>query len=128
MSDGAFIPVKQRGRVRDYAWVDEQDVERVSKYGWVLVGGYAIATRCLSDAPLPSSPSMHRFILGLGLGEGVGHHINEDTLDNRRHNLAVYPDLTSHGVAPHPRRDARVRGHDLPPHDREVRLAERKAA
>ena len=120
-----FVPVYRRGRLETHAWVDDDDLERVAPYRWIWAG-YAIAgARLSSDLPALKGIPMHRFILNLGPFEGVVHHVNEDTLDNRRANLQVVPDLLAHGSLPHPRRNLACSGrrHQLPPHERLIALS-----
>lgn len=123
MNDTALIPVYRYGRLWDWAWIDAGYERLFSCLRWTLGGGPYAAT--------PALGIMHRYILGLKRCDGlVGHHINEDTLDNRRSNLQVAESLVAHGALPHPRRDAvsARRGHLLPPHERIVYLTERTAA
>lgn len=126
MTAAVFVPVYFRGRVFDYAWVDAEDAPRVLAYRWTLCGGHACAGHRLAQGvPSLHGIAMHRFVLGLGRGEGVIHHVNEDPLDNRRENLKQLPDMLAHGAEPHPRRDARcgIYGQRQPPHEREAALA-----
>lgn len=119
MTGYAFIPVRHWDETH-YAWVDADLEPLFLQHRWHCVGGYYATCVGLGI--------MHRYVLGLKKGDGlVAHHINEDSFDNRRQNLAVYPNLIEHGCAPHPRRDARCAGvphDDLPPFERLVALQE----
>ncbi len=116
MTTPHLVPIYWHGRIYDFALVDHEDFVRVSANRWTRVSGdYAVSGRGL----------MHRWILGLAKGEGIVHHINEDTLDNRRSNLMVCANTIEHGSQPHPRRDLVCGGtQDLPKHERELLIEE----
>ncbi len=112
------IPVLRGGRVFDHAWIDAVDAERVRAYTWVWAGGYAVAS---------GAGPMHRHILSLEPFDRVVHHVNEDTLDNRRSNLKVLASKIAHAGEPHPRRDRRCGGLQNPPHERVLALRDEAA-
>ncbi len=90
------IPVKRRGEIVAWALVDLRDFGLRSR-SWTL-SPYGYATS--------NGESMHRAILGLAKGDPrVGHHRNEDPLDNRRENLQVFASNSAHLMAPHPKAD-----------------------
>lgn len=101
------IPLHRKHRVVGHALVDEADADRVLAVRWTLTRsgramGYWKDHRRSTD--------MSRFVLGMVPGSGrFAHHINEDPLDNRRENLQVFATASEHGMAPHPKRDAKVR-------------------
>lgn len=76
----------------NFALVDEQDYEELSKYNWQLSHGYA--QRHLTNAECEARGigyktcvRMHNEILGEKVGEQDTDHINSNGLDNRRSNL-----------------------------------------
>jgi hypothetical protein len=79
------IPLRNRkGEIRDYAIVDDEDFERVSKLRW-HVRKKARNTQYVSHSFWPSrrSINLHNFILGY---KGVDHK-NGNGLDCQKHNL-----------------------------------------
>lgn len=71
-----------------YAWIDEEDFEKVTRYPWhthtVKYGHYA---RCdLGCGKTRTKLYLHRFIMDAPSDLQVDH-INGDSLDNRRKNL-----------------------------------------
>jgi hypothetical protein len=111
VGDGTLlVSVYWCGSLLTYAWVDEEDSHVVDRYPW------GAATRAYANG---REGLMHRLILGLAPGDRVGHHVNEDTFDNRRGNLLACLDALDHGSQPHPRRNLAAGGHPLPPHERE---------
>lgn len=82
--------------------VDLADLPLALSRKWTLGGSYVV-TNPVGD----ESPSLHRQIRGLKRGDPrVIHHINENTLDNRRENLMVCTGKSDAQCQPHPRRDA----------------------
>lgn len=75
------IPVGQN----NFALIDDEDFERVSRFVWSVNNGYAINQK--------SQPrQMHRYVMDAGLFEDTGlvvDHINRNRLDNRRSNLRI---------------------------------------
>lgn len=78
-----------------YAIVDQADFTELNQYKWQA--SYHgrngtdkwYARRSLGDG---QTISMQRHILGLKTGDRrVGHHKNDNTLDNRRENLEILP-------------------------------------
>lgn len=122
LGDTALVPVYHEGRFYDFAWIDAVDIGSVSgPRRWTrATGGYAISSAGL----------MHRLILDMQKGQGIAHHRNEDTLDNRRENLLVCADKLEHGFQPHPRRNAKCSrdGRALPLLPREVLIRDLAAA
>jgi len=77
-----------------WALIDDEDIEKCSEYRWhVLAMGKSkheyitgYKQRCYKQPRI----RLHRFILGLAKeDERVVHHINGDTLDNRKVNLQI---------------------------------------
>lgn len=64
--------------------IDRQDIDKTMKHSW-----------CISKTGYPVAningrvTKLHRFILGLSVGEGIVDHKNGNPLDNRRENLRV---------------------------------------
>lgn len=74
------------------AIVDDEDYDEVSQYTWYCKVDKKIlyAERRTNAESRRSTILMHRFILGLRLGDKkIVDHINHDGLDNRRCNLRV---------------------------------------
>lgn len=83
------IPYKEATR---YAYVDDQDYERVMAHRWHLRrhGRTWYAARYLTRPDgRQSHQAMHRFVLGVTDPDEVVDHINFNGLDNRRDNLRV---------------------------------------
>jgi hypothetical protein len=107
MQDAPYrlVPVSSRDGVV-HALVDPGDHERLLAHAWHLdTGGYPI--RSLSHhgrKAKRSSQSMHRQVMGLGVGDGCEvDHINRDKLDNRRSNLRlVTHSQNMQNLGPHP--------------------------
>ena len=66
------------------ALIDEDDVERVSKYNWYSMKGKHTHYGAVKFAEL--STTLHRFVLGAEKDQKVDHK-NGDGLDNRKANL-----------------------------------------
>jgi hypothetical protein len=91
------IPVWYRGKVADYALIDEEDFEMVSKHKWYLhpqqEGNGKGHQRFDAEARIRGTDGrkrtvrMHRLIMGLPPRHVFIDHINRRTLDNRRANL-----------------------------------------
>jgi hypothetical protein len=65
--------------------VDDNDFDKVSKYGWCInTGGYLIASRSING----TRPLLHRFITNAPKEMWVDH-ANHNLLDNRKSNLRV---------------------------------------
>jgi len=73
--------------------IDKEDFERCSRYRWQVrregksqidyVSGYLIGN-------YKNRIKLHRFIMGLNKGDSlIVHHINGNTLDNRKENLQI---------------------------------------
>lgn len=89
-----FIPVGKQ----DFAMVDDEDFEELSKYQWSLQRGrktkyaarsFKISTDC---GEKPATIGMHRQILGLPAGTGwelQTDHLDGNGLNNQRRNLEV---------------------------------------
>ena len=70
------------------ALVDDEDYEKVSKVQWHINQGYARGYPRQSLGLNVSHLVMHRYVLGLGVGDNrIVDHINGNKLDNRRINL-----------------------------------------
>lgn len=74
--------------------VDDEDVERISKYKWYIdrgsikSGAYYFITQGRNFPCKTGTVPFHRFIMGCNRGDGtVVDHINRNTLDNRKSNL-----------------------------------------
>lgn len=80
------IPVyTTRGRLHDWATVDDVDAELLGWLWKVNPEGYAVRY-----TKHEGTVRMHRQIMGLALGDPREvDHINHDPLDNRRHNLRI---------------------------------------
>jgi hypothetical protein len=94
MPDAAYIEVQVGGhyancRRRGVALVDVADAEAISAYRWSMHSNRGYAVRMAPVGGKQRLVLMHRFLLGLGLGDPDVDHINGDTLDNRRENLRV---------------------------------------
>lgn len=80
----------QKGVVRAWAVLDQEDYVRLWRYSWAMGGpnrSYASSNLGLGRGP---RVWMHRVIMGLTPGDGLEvDHINGDRLDNRRSNLRV---------------------------------------
>lgn len=86
--------------------IDPEDYNDLSAYAWhgswegsrrshQYVRGYHLADRCSH-----CNVRVHRVIMNLGKGDKrVVHHINGDTLDNRKSNLMIMP-MLEHSRAP----------------------------
>lgn len=72
------------------ALVDEEDVERCAPFRWCARGEppYVYAHRGEKKGGIYKSVGLHRFLLNAPDDREVDH-INHDTLDNRRTNLAI---------------------------------------
>lgn len=76
------IPMRNKSRqVVEYALVDADDFETVRQYAWRLTHGYATGT------VEGRSIFMHHFVFKKPSDGKVVDHINNDRLDNRKHNL-----------------------------------------
>ena len=78
------------------ALVDDEDYEWLSSFKWYACrkrsgnGAVIYATRDVVPTRQRIKISMHRQILGLFHGDGkICDHRNQNTLDNRRHNLRI---------------------------------------
>lgn len=70
-----------------FAIIDEEDFERVSKYKWSYINGYAKRAMVREDGKRRLYP-LHRFIMGIPPeSDLMVDHINFDRLDNRKQNL-----------------------------------------
>lgn len=79
-----------------YAYVDEEDYERVSAFKWYASvegrGTKVYAVRWVTDGKKRTKIRMHRFVLGLSprcIDGLVVDHVNGDSLDNTKANLEV---------------------------------------
>lgn len=80
-----------------FAWVSDEDYERVSQYKWYAsYHGSKMKGRdkwYARRTDQSGKTKMHRFIMGLEAGDKrVVHHINNNGLDNRRENLEIVQD------------------------------------
>lgn len=84
----ARVPLRAiDGSVKAHAIIDAVDADRINRWRWQLVEGYAART---ASQPRKHRVRMHRDLLGLIHGDGLeGDHVNHDTLDNRRINLRI---------------------------------------
>lgn len=84
------IPLRNRaGEVVAHALVDNADEVAITRHRWHLGHGYAKRSVYRADGTI-GTQSMHRAVLGLGVGDGGEvDHINGDRLDNRRANLRI---------------------------------------
>lgn len=100
MSAYEIVPVYYKKRIATFALCDPEDYEGVAEYRWLTARvhqqteelGYAMTV--VDGAPI----SMHRFVLGLGKGDGgFVHHINRHRRDNRKANLQICASKSEHG-------------------------------
>lgn len=70
----------------DFAKVDDEDYESLSRYTWHASPRYVTNTRKVSGKT--RSVLMHRMVMGLSSG-GEIDHINGDRFDNRKENLRI---------------------------------------
>lgn len=92
--------------------VDLVDLPLALSRKWSLNGGYAT-----SNPVGDESSALHRQIRGLKRGDPrVIHHINENTLDNRRENLMICSNKIDAQMQDHPQRDAACRTSGGGPH------------
>ena len=61
-----------------YAFVDEEEFEKINSFKWYLSNGYARSSK---------NEIMHRYIMGANIGDKSVDHINGNKLDNRKSNL-----------------------------------------
>jgi hypothetical protein len=90
MQDAGYrrIPVRAPKGVVHWAFVDDEDYERLSAHNWFLRKGYAV--RNAGGRTHHHQLRMHREVLGLDRGNPLEpDHINGVRLDNRRSNLRV---------------------------------------
>lgn len=83
------------------AKIDDADFDWLNQFSWFAVNkGKNGIPKFYAEAYFPKEKrmrkrnriSMQRFILGLKRGDiRVGHHKNNDSLDNRRDNLQIVP-------------------------------------
>lgn len=73
------VPLTGKKGKGEYAVVDDEDYEKISRYRWYYCDGYAV-----SDFGV----RMHRFIMNPPQ-DLVIDHTNHDRLDNRRSNLKI---------------------------------------
>lgn len=90
------------------ALIDDCDYELVSKYKWYAMprdkaGKYHAATAICGDTYF-----MHRLILGVNNPNQIVDHVDNDGLNNQRHNLRVGTQLTNAYHRPK-RGDSRLR-------------------
>lgn len=74
-----------------FAIIDDEDYERLSKYTWEYLNGYAIRRQHIkyeSGKAIVKRYRMHREIMGTPIGLETDH-INGDRLDNRKSNLRI---------------------------------------
>lgn len=77
-----------KGHVVAFAEVDDCDYERVAYYHWTRLPGYK--TFYAMTRVRKQSISMHRFILGLGKGDGrIVDHRDRNGLNNKRDNIWI---------------------------------------
>jgi hypothetical protein len=91
----------------EFALVDDEDYESVSKFNWYKIrGGYAARTVHLGPNPnkkgkyLSKVIYMHRMIMCVS-SEFVIDHINQDKLDNQKSNLRICDqsiNMTNYGL------------------------------
>ncbi len=79
------VPLSSRKYPGLFAFVDEQDCERVSQYLWGVVS-YKRTFYARTLIPGQGRVTLHRFILGVGRGVNVDHE-NHNGLDCRRCNI-----------------------------------------
>ena len=99
MTDYIGVPlISARGEKFGWALVDLEDAYRVTKHRWTVnTQGWAVAR---IDG---KSVLMHRYILNCTPGYGHVHHVNEDKLDNRRHNIKWFETAAEAAAQPHPK-------------------------
>jgi len=70
--------------------IDPEDYEKIKRYHWRLVrsNSCSYAVRKFTRQGKTFYVRMHRQIMNCPKGKEV-HHINHDTLDNRKCNLAI---------------------------------------
>lgn len=73
------VPLTGKKGKGEYAVIDDEDYEKISRYRWYYCDGYAV-----SDFGV----RMHRFIMNPPQ-DLVIDHTNHDRLDNRRSNLKI---------------------------------------
>ena len=73
------VPLTGKKGKGEYAIIDDEDYEKISRYRWYYCDGYAV-----SDFGV----RMHRFIMNPPQ-DLVIDHMNHDRLDNRRSNLKI---------------------------------------
>lgn len=84
------IPLTQS----QFALVDDDDCERLSKYKWHSLYNkhtdsfYAVRHVCIKESKKTICIMMHREIMNIPKGM-ICDHKNHDTLDNRKHNLRI---------------------------------------
>ncbi len=94
MTYSLAMKLKLGGREQE-TQIDDEDYERaVARGPWHLnpKNGYAMHNaKRLNGRPLPGERQeyLHRFVLGLGVGDSSVDHINGDRLDNRKANLRL---------------------------------------
>ena len=72
-----------------FAKVDDDDFQRISKYKWSYINGYAKRAQYREDGERRLY-GLHRFIMGLSMeSDLMVDHINGDKLDNRKENLRI---------------------------------------
>jgi hypothetical protein len=73
-----------------FAAVDDDDDEKVSAKKWTELSGYAVNTRRLPGINKIIILGMHRFVMGLPIGEKSEiDHIDGDRLNNQKANLRI---------------------------------------
>jgi hypothetical protein len=86
--------------------VDEDDLERLSKFRWFTYKGKTNRTAYAARSDYTTGSrrqiSMHRYILGASTHEEVDH-INGDGLDNRKQNLRVCSTKENNRNKPRPK-------------------------
>lgn len=95
----ALIPLRNaKGKVVAHATVDVEDYEELSQHSWYADWGSKNRQKVYAVRMAPQDGRrvklrMHRVILGLPPGDPrVGHHKDDDGLNNRRSNLEILPD------------------------------------
>mgnify|MGYP001229239520 CR=1 FL=1 len=67
--------------------VDDEDFDELSKYRWVISGGYAKHEFWKDNKPNPTL--IHRFILGQLAENKIVDHIDRNPLNNQKSNLRI---------------------------------------
>lgn len=82
--------------------IDDEDYDRVNKHRWSVCrkdnGETYFHTTIRSESGERQQMKLHKFIMGLSVGDGYGvDHIDMDTSNNQKSNLRVYHLATETG-------------------------------